>query len=67
MPPSQLSRALQSYADQRSRGLEDLERLVRIPSVSFDGFDASQVRRSAEAVVELLRQRGFEGVRLIEL
>ncbi|HEX5542826.1 MAG TPA: dipeptidase [Micromonospora sp.] len=33
----------------------DLERLVRIPGVAFDGFDHSHVERSAEAVAELLR------------
>jgi acetylornithine deacetylase/succinyl-diaminopimelate desuccinylase-like protein len=34
---------------------EDLERLVRIPGIAFDGFDFGEVRRSAEAVAELLR------------
>ena len=33
----------------------DLEALVRIPGIAFDGFDHSVVRRSAEAVAELLR------------
>ncbi len=33
----------------------DLERLVRIPGIAFDGFDHSHVQRSAEAVAELLR------------
>ena len=33
----------------------DLERLVRIPGIAFDGFDFATVRRSAEAVAELLR------------
>ncbi|WP_439957814.1 dipeptidase [Micromonospora echinofusca] len=33
----------------------DLERLVRIPGIAFDGFDHSHVERSAEAVAELLR------------
>ncbi|WP_305789129.1 dipeptidase [Symbioplanes lichenis] len=38
----------------------DLERLVRIPGIAFDGFDHSQVERSAEAVAELLRGCGLE-------
>jgi acetylornithine deacetylase/succinyl-diaminopimelate desuccinylase-like protein len=38
----------------------DLERLVRIPGVAFDGFDHSQVERSAEAVAELLRGCGLD-------
>lgn len=38
----------------------DLERLVRIPGVAFDGFDHSHVVRSAEAVAELLRGCGLD-------
>src|SRR5688500_11063647 len=42
----------------------DLERLVRIPGVAFEGFDHTQVERSAEAVAELLRGCGLE-VRIV--
>ncbi len=38
----------------------DLERLVRIPGVAFEGFDHSHVERSATAVAELLRGCGLE-------
>src|SRR5918998_4479190 len=38
----------------------DLERLVRIPGIAFEGFDHSQVERSAEAVAELLRGCGMD-------
>jgi acetylornithine deacetylase/succinyl-diaminopimelate desuccinylase-like protein len=38
----------------------DLERLVRIPSIAFEGFDHSQVERSAEAVAGLLRDCGLD-------
>ncbi|HEV8570186.1 MAG TPA: dipeptidase [Actinoplanes sp.] len=38
----------------------DLERLVRIPGIAFEGFDHTQVERSAEAVAELLRGCGLE-------
>ncbi|HUH06636.1 MAG TPA: M20/M25/M40 family metallo-hydrolase, partial [Egibacteraceae bacterium] len=44
----------------------DLEALVRIPSVSAPGFDADVLRRSAEAVRQLLADRGFAGARLLE-
>jgi cysteinylglycine-S-conjugate dipeptidase len=45
----------------------DLEDLVRIPSVSADPGAAAEVRRSAEAVRDLLAARGFDGPRLLEL
>ncbi|MFY1703913.1 MULTISPECIES: dipeptidase [Micromonospora] len=38
----------------------DLERLVRIPGIAFEGFDHSHVERSAEAVAELLRGCSLE-------
>lgn len=46
---------------------EDLEALVRIPSVSAPGFDPIHVRRSAEFTVELLRGAGFDHVRTLEI
>lgn len=45
----------------------DLERLVRIPSVSAPGFDPAEVRRSAEATAEILEAAGLEGVRFLEI
>ncbi|MGH8877512.1 MAG: dipeptidase [Stackebrandtia sp.] len=45
--------------------IEDLKRLARIPSVAFDGFDHSQVGRSADAVAELLRGAGLDDVRIV--
>ncbi|WHT22100.1 dipeptidase [Crossiella sp. CA-258035] len=38
----------------------DLERLVRIPGIAFEGFDHAQVERSAEAVAGLLRGCGLD-------
>lgn len=46
---------------------ETLSDLVRIPSVSAPGYPSKEVRRSAEHVASLLRERGFEGVRLLNL
>jgi acetylornithine deacetylase/succinyl-diaminopimelate desuccinylase-like protein len=45
----------------------ELDRLVRIPSVSAAGFDARQVRRSARATVAWLRRSGFHDARLLEV
>jgi acetylornithine deacetylase/succinyl-diaminopimelate desuccinylase-like protein len=44
----------------------ELERLVRIPSVSAAGFDAGQVLRSAAATARLLEDAGFDDVRLLD-
>ena len=60
-------RALSHFEAHKSTYLQDLEKLVRIPSVSFPGFDPGKVRASAEAVASLLRERGFENVRLLEI
>lgn len=59
--------ALAHFAQNRDLHMQDLQKLVRIPSVSFDGFPPEEVRRSAEATAVLLRERGFENVRLLEL
>lgn len=59
---------LRGALDARMAGHRaDLEALVRIPSVSADGFDPAEVRRSAEAVRALLVARGLEHVRLLEI
>ncbi|MGZ3699374.1 MAG: M20/M25/M40 family metallo-hydrolase [Bdellovibrionota bacterium] len=47
--------------------LEDLKKLVRIPSVSFAGYPASEVQKSAEAVADLLRARGLENVQILKI
>ena len=60
-------RAIHHFEQQRAAYLDDLKALARIPSVSFDGFDTAQVRRSAEATAKLLRERGFGNVQLLEL
>ena len=59
--------AVAHYEKIKSEQLEDLKTLVRIPSVSFPGFDAAKVRESAEATAKLLRARGFENVQLLEV
>jgi cysteinylglycine-S-conjugate dipeptidase len=44
----------------------DLERLVAIPSIAFDGFDHSHVQASAAAVADLLRGAGMPDVQIVQ-
>ena len=64
---SHVDAALRHFEANKSTYIEDLETLVRIPSVSFPGFDPAEVRRSAEGVATLLRARGFDHVQLLEV
>ncbi len=50
---------LDGLLEQSQRDLEDL---VRIPSIAFEGYDREPVHRSAEAVAELLRGTGMPEV-----
>lgn len=61
------SQAAQYCSEHFPEYLEELKTLVRIPSVSFPGFPASEVRRSAEAVASLLKKRGLDKVQILEL
>nr|AHZ45606.1 M20 family peptidase [uncultured bacterium] len=57
-----------AFADaNHSTYLEDLKGLARIPSVSFPGFDAAEVERSAEHVADLCRNRGLENVEVLRV
>ncbi len=58
---------IEKFESRFESHLEDLRRLVRIPSVSFDGFDPANVRKSAEAVAGLLRERGLDHVEILEV
>ena len=62
-----VERALESYRDNRRSHLDDLATLVRIPSVGFEGFDHTELRRSAAAVAAILKSRGLEHVEILEI
>ncbi|MBS1149622.1 MAG: dapE4 [Myxococcaceae bacterium] len=62
-----IEKALARFNAEKKNYLEDLKALVRIPSVSFAGFDPKWVRDSAEATAKLLQRRGFQNVRLLEV
>jgi acetylornithine deacetylase/succinyl-diaminopimelate desuccinylase-like protein len=59
--------ALAHYERNAAIYLDELKRLVRIPSVSFPGFPEIEVNRSAEAVAELLRRRSFKQVEVLKV
>lgn len=62
-----IDRALAHHRANAAAYRRELEALVRIPGVSFPGFPAAEVRRSAEAVADLLRRCGLESVELLEV
>lgn len=47
--------------------LNDLKDLIRIPSVSFEGFDPKNVKKCGEAVAKLLKERGLENIEFLEV
>ena len=62
-----LAAALSAHEAGLAHVREDLEALVRIPSVSAAGFPAAEVARSAEAVAALLRRRGFPSAEVVRV
>src|SRR5438477_11182786 len=62
-----IEKALAHHASHQPEYLEELKKLVRIPSVSFEGFDKTQVRRSGEATCDLMRRKGLQNVQLLEM
>lgn len=67
MPAGSVESALAHYEKNAAIYLDELKRLVRIPSVSFAGFPEIEVSRSADAVAELLRRRGFTSVEVLRI
>lgn len=58
--------ALDHFAKHATGHAQDLADLVRIPSISFPGFDAAPVMACADAVAAMLRKHGLEAVRILE-
>ena len=59
--------ALDYLEVHRQEFLQTLISLSRIPSISAQGFPPEQVRRSAEAMAQALRQAGVENVKVLEI
>jgi acetylornithine deacetylase/succinyl-diaminopimelate desuccinylase-like protein len=49
------------------RAIDELERLVRIPSMGYPAYDPANVRASAEATRDILAEAGAQDVHLLEL
>ncbi|MBO3744944.1 dipeptidase [Streptosporangiaceae bacterium NEAU-GS5] len=62
MTPDEIERAVQAGLPQ---AVDELKRLVSIPSVAFPGHPEEQVHRAADMVEELLRSVGLPNVRQI--
>jgi acetylornithine deacetylase/succinyl-diaminopimelate desuccinylase-like protein len=67
MSPTSPDAALAHYEKNAAIYLDELKRIVRIPSISFAGFPEVEVARSADAVAELLRRRGFDRVDVLQV
>lgn len=63
---SLVEQALRHSEDQFDGFRQALETLVRIPSVSADGFPKQEVQRSARAVAAVLEGIGLDNVQLLE-
>ena len=59
------AQALEHFTAHRTACVNDLMDLVRIPSVSFPGFDADQVKACCDAVASLMRKHGLSDVRVL--
>ncbi|MCA1811392.1 MAG: dipeptidase, partial [Halobacteriales archaeon] len=60
-----LDQALAHLRKSETSHLEELQELVRIPSVSADPAYAAEVKRAAEWLMARLRRAGLENVRLV--
>src|SRR5438105_8447294 len=62
-----IEKALAHHREHHKEYLEELKKLVRIPSISFEGFDKAQVRKSGEATCDLMRRKGLTNVQLLDM
>jgi acetylornithine deacetylase/succinyl-diaminopimelate desuccinylase-like protein len=67
LPTEVVDRLRQRVREQFPQTRADLERLVRVPSVSAPAFDQAHVRASADLVEELLREAGVPDVRQLSV
>lgn len=62
-----LELALQHLSAHQTQIRQDLEDLIRIPSVSFPNFPLEPLEASAQKVAELMQKAGLENVQLLDV
>ena len=65
--PENVKKALEYLDNHLSDFQDSLAEMVRIPSVSADGFPPEEVERSAESVAEAMKRTGLDGVEILKL
>lgn len=65
-PTAATEKALQGLEASMAWSLDELKRLVRIPGVSFDGFDPGILRDSASATAEHMYACGLKNVEVLQ-
>jgi acetylornithine deacetylase/succinyl-diaminopimelate desuccinylase-like protein len=66
MDDDNLIAALEHFQNHIPDHIDHLKDLVRVPSISFPGFDPAPVRQSAEAVAKILSESGLKDVRNLD-
>ncbi len=66
MDINRLDAAVRYFNANKKSFLSHLKELIRVPSISFPGFDHKQVRRCAEAVADHFKALGLKDVRMLE-
>lgn len=61
-----IEKALAYCEKNKKKFVDDLSKLVAIPSVSFPGFPAENVVKSAKAVAALMKKSGLEHIEIIK-
>ena len=60
-----LEKTVAHFNSNKENFINELIELVKIPSVSFPGFDPNDVKRSAEKTAELMTSHGLKNVKVI--
>lgn len=61
-----MQKPIEHFEKNKSTYLDSLCDLVRIPSVSFDGFDPKRVEDSAQKTLSLMKSTGLENTQVIK-